>query len=458
MATIEQRGSSYRITVSVGYDVSGKQIRRSMTFKPDIGMTKKQIKKELERQAVLFEEHIKSGLFVDSTIKFADFAQKWLDEYGKEHLRATTYRRYTDCLTRINQAIGHMRIDRIQPTHLLSFYKNLSEQGIRSDTKYSPNAEIKALIKSKGMTQTAFAERAKLSIGTIKEAMRGNNVNYTSAAAISETLGMPLRSLFNAVGADETLANSTIQYYHRVISSILATAVQWQVILFNPCDRVKPPKSERKEAKYLDDKQAAELLTALDSEPILYKTLFSVIMLTGMRRGEACGLNWGDIDLDRAIIDINKSSLYTPDNGLFEDETKNETSRRVIKIPTLAVDMLKQYRAHQAALKLKLGDKWRASDKVFTSESGLPIHPDTVTSHFREFIKKTDLPQITVHSLRHTNATLMIANGTDLKTVSKRLGHASVSTTGNIYTHAIKSADELAADKLTDIFINQKQA
>ena len=120
--------------------------------------------------------------------------------------------------------------------------------------------------------------------------------------------------------------------------------------------------------------------------------------------------------------------------------------------------MLKQYRAHQAALKLKLGDKWRASDKVFTSESGLPIHPDTVTSHFREFIKKTDLPQITVHSLRHTNATLMIANGTDLKTVSKRLGHASVSTTGNIYTHAIKSADELAADKLTDIFINRKQA
>lgn len=158
------------------------------------------------------------------------------------------------------------------------------------------------------------------------------------------------------------------------------------------------------------------------------------------------------------VIDINKSSLYTPDRGRFDDDTKNETSRRVIKIPDPAVDLLREYRAFQAAEKIKLGDKWQGENKVFTSANGKPIHPDTVSSHFHSFIKKTDLPHITVHSLRHTNATLMIANGTDIKTVSKRLGHANVTTTGNIYTHAIKSADELAADKLTDIFNKQKQA
>ena len=238
----------------------------------------------------------------------------------------------------------------------------------------------------------------------------------------------------------------------------MATAVQWQVILSNPCDRVKPPKLERHEAKYLDDEQAAELLEALEAEPILYKTLFSVIVLTGMRRGEACGLNWQDIDLEQGIIDINKSSLYTPDKGRFDDDTKNEASRRVIKIPELAVDLLRQYRAYQATEKIKLGDKWQGGDKVFTSANGKPIHPDTVSGRFKKFIGKTDLPQITVHSLRHTNATLMIANGTDIKTVSKRLGHANVTTTGNIYTHAIKSADELAAVKLTDIFSKKKQA
>jgi Site-specific recombinase XerD len=86
----------------------------------------------------------------------------------------------------------------------------------------------------------------------------------------------------------------------------------------------------------------------------------------------------------------------------------------------------------------------------------LPIHPDTVTSWFKDFVKKNNLPDITLHSLRHTNASLMIANGVDLRTVSKRLGHAQVSTTTNIYSHAIKSADERAADVLGDILTVKK--
>lgn len=458
MATIEKRGETYRITVSAGYDLNGKQIRYKKTWKPDEGMTKRQTEKELDRQTVLFEELVKSGRYVDSSINFAEFSQKWLDEYAKEHLRPTAYRHYVDCLTRINAAIGHIRLDRIQPSHLIEFYRNLTEKGIRSDTKYHSSVDLKAELKALNLTQTKFAELAGLSIGTIKEAVHGRNVAKSSAQAISEALNKPMKSLFEADQADKTLASSTVQYYHRVISSILSTAVQWQIILFNPCERVKPPKNERKEAKYLDDKQAMELLKLLEAEPLIYRALYSLIMYTGMRRGEACGLTWQDIDLDNGVIDINKSSLYTPDRGRFDDDTKNETSRRVIKIPDPAVDLLREYRAFQAAEKIKLGDKWQGENKVFTSANGKPIHPDTVSSHFHSFIEKTDLPPITVHGLRHTNASLMIANGTDIKTVSKRLGHANVTTTGNIYTHAIKSADELAADKLTDIFKKQKQA
>lgn len=458
MATIEKRGETYRITVSAGYDLNGKQMRIKKTWKPEPGMTKRQIEKELDRQAVLFEELVKSGHYVDSSVKFADFARKWLDEYAKDQLRPTTYRNYTDRLTRINAAIGHLRLDRIQPHHLISFYKNLAEEGIRNDIKYHSVKDLKPLLEAQKLTQTKLAELAELSIGTVKQAVHGHNVAQASAQAIAKALKKPFKELFEADRADRTLASSTVQYYHRVISSIMATAVQWQIILFNPCDRVKPPKLERHEAKYLDDEQAAELLEALEAEPILYKTLFSVIVLTGMRRGEACGLNWQDIDLEQGIIDINKSSLYTPEKGRFDDDTKNETSRRVIKIPELAVDLLRRYRAYQAEEKIKLGDKWQGGNKIFTSANGKPIHPDTVSGRFKTFISKTDLPQITVHSLRHTNATLMIANGTDIKTVSKRLGHANVTTTGNIYTHAIKSADELAADKLTDIFSKKKQA
>lgn len=458
MATIEKRGDTYRITVSAGYDINGKQIRYKKTWKPEKGMTKRQTEKELERQAVLFSELVKSGRYVDGSVNFAEFSRKWIDEYATEHLRPSTYRHYVDCLTRINQAIGHIHLDCLQPQHLLAFYSNLNEKGIRSDIKYRAKVELKPILKAQNLTQESFAELAGVSIGTVKQAVHGKNIAQKSAQVISGALKQPIKALFEPIGEDKTLASSTIQYYHRVISSILESAVQWQIILFNPCERVKPPKKVRSEAKYLDDKQTAELLTELEKEPLLYQTIYSLIVYTGMRRGEACGLTWHDIDLDNGIVDINKATLYTPEKGTYDGDTKNETSRRVIKMPEPAVDILRKYRVYQAAEKIKLGDKWQGNDKVFTSVYGRPIHPDTVTKHFHSFILKTDLPKITVHSLRHTNATLMIANGTDIKTVSRRLGHADVSTTGNIYTHAIKSADELAADKLTDIFSKRKQA
>jgi integrase len=107
--------------------------------------------------------------------------------------------------------------------------------------------------------------------------------------------------------------------------------------------------------------------------------------------------------------------------------------------------------------RLKLGDKWEGSPKIFTTWKGSAICPDTVTSWFHSFIKRHDLPPVTVHGLRHTNATLLIYNGTNIKTVSDRLGHADVSTTGNIYAHAIKTADEMAAEALEDIFNRKKK-
>ena len=115
------------------------------------------------------------------------------------------------------------------------------------------------------------------------------------------------------------------------------------------------------------------------------------------------------------------------------------------------MQLLAQHRTEQGIQRFRLGHQWIEHNKLFTQWNGKPIHPDTITSWFNKFIKKYNLPDITVHSLRHTNATLMIANGVDLRTVSKRLGHAQMSTTSDIYTHAIKTADERAADTLGDI-------
>ncbi len=456
MASTIKRGDTYTIRVSAGYDINGKKILHNMTWKPSPGMTPKQIEKELNRQSVIFEEKVKSGLYIGSDVRFSDFAERWMNDYAKKQLRAKTIAQYESLLPRINAAMGHLKLERIQPHHLLSFYDNLSEKGIRNDTKYVCTVDLKELIKKKKQTFEKIAKKGGISEQSITSAAKGNNVSKKTATAISSALGVKLDKIFKSATEEKTLSGKTLQHYHRLISSIMNTAVQWQVISSNPCQRVKPPKAERKEAEYLDESQAFELLQCLENEPIIYKTLFTVILYSGMRRGEACGLEWSDIDLDNGIVDINKSSLYLPQKGIYDDDTKNATSRRVIKLPAPAVDALKALKVYQTQERLKLGDQWHNTDKVFTRWNGEPIHPDTVTGWFKKFTERHNLPPVHVHSLRHTNATLMIFNGADIKTVSHRLGHADVTTTGNIYTHAIKTADERVAETLTDIFNKRK--
>lgn len=456
MATIEKRGNTYRITVSTGYDIMGKQIRHKMTYIPDGTLTPRRLEKELHRQAALFEERIKSGQYVDCDIKFADFAEKWVNEHASNHLSPTTLHRYKDCLKRINAAIGHIKLSKLQPLHLNSFYNNLQEIGIREDIKYKLNKDITPIMKEKQIKQYELAELAAVAVSSLRKAQKGANVAKPTAEKICAALGIPMKDYFKISEEQKPLDNATIAVYHHVISSILSTAVQWQIIAANPCDRIKPPKSEQKEAAYFDEAEALKMLECLEAEPLLYRALFTLIINTGMRRGEALGLTWNDIDLNRGIIDINKSSLYTADKGIFEHDTKTKKSKRVISIPSVTVDVLRAYKVHQTERRLQLGDRWQGSDKVFTTEEGAPLHPDTATKYYHKFAERNGLTNTKIHALRHTNATLMIANGTDIKTVSKRLGHANITTTGNIYTHAIQTADERAAEALNDIFTKKK--
>ena len=136
MATVTKRGNSYKITVSCGYDLNGKQIRRHTTWTPDPGMTAKQEAKELERQKFLFEERCRTGQVLNGSVRFADFATKWFEDYASKQLRSKTLARYEALIQRINAAIGHIHLDKLQPHHLLTFYDNLAEPGIRDDTKY----------------------------------------------------------------------------------------------------------------------------------------------------------------------------------------------------------------------------------------------------------------------------------------------------------------------------------
>ena len=278
-----------------------------------------------------------------------------------------------------------------------------------------------------------------------------------SAKRVADALGQPVNALFERIGEERGLSGKTILHHHRLISSILSTAVKWQVIFSNPCERVDPPKAESHEAEYLDEVQAAGLLEALEEADMQNQTIIQLLLYTGMRRGELCGLEWRDIDFEHAMITISRSSLYLPEKGVFVDDTKNETSKRSLKIPGAAVDLLRAFHKWQLEERMRIGDQWEDSGRLFTKWNGAPIHPDTISGWFHRFVEKHNLPPVHIHSLRHTNATLLIAAGTNLQTVATRLGHANVTTTGKIYAHAIRSADEAAAETLQDILHPMKR-
>ena len=407
MATIRKRNNSYQIRVSCGYNVKGEQITKTFTWRPAPNMTKKQIEKELERQAVLFEEKCRSGVYLDGNIKLSDYIDIWVSDYAEKQLKLRTVAEYKRLTERIKTALGHLRIDRIQPHHLLEFYSNLANEGIRQDIKYKATEKFEKVRNEKNIGVQKLASLAGVSRNTVTCCRQGKNISQKSADKIMQVLGDS--KLFVPVG-NTTLSNTTISKYHTLLSSMLSTAVQWQMIFSNPCERVAPPKKVRHEEMYLDEFQALQLIKCLDFEPLRYKTAVMLLLYSGMRRGELCGLTWQDIDFTHNLISITKASLYLPEYGVFDDSTKNKSSERVIQVPQEMTDLLKLYQKKQNITRLSMGDKWVNSGKIFTTQYGAPMHPDTLSDWFKKFIRKNNLPDIHLHSLRHPYVKLKLKN------------------------------------------------
>lgn len=449
MATIQKQGRGYKITVSQGRDYTGKKIRKYMTWIPEPGMTERQIKKELDRQAVLFEEKVSSGATANGSMRFADFAEKYMTEYAALYLKPKTFATYTENLTRINQAIGHIRLCDLRTGHINSFYQNLQESGIRNRTTAVCKIDLQAQIGTQRGALTAFSRRAGVSRSTINQALRGQPINKESADAIAQAVKMKTSKAFTLTTHSDPLAPASVISYHRTLSSILGRAVKWGYIQINPADAAEKPSLGPHEAPYLEEADARRLLELLQAEPIRWRAIITFDLLSGLRRQEFLGLRWQDVDLDQHTITIKQTSNYLPGKGVYVSTTKTASSARPLLISTAAVMMLLEYQRWQDEQRAQLGDAWEDHDgRVFTTDTGAPIFPDSVTQWFSKFIARSGMPKVTVHSLRHTYASLMIADGVPLVVVSKQLGHAQTSTTANIYAHAIASAQAKAMQTL----------
>lgn len=251
------------------------------------------------------------------------------------------------------------------------------------------------------------------------------------------------------------LSSSTILRYHRFISLVLAQAVKEGLIPFNPAARAEAPKRARKEPNYLQASDIPRIFEALETEPLKWRVLVHMLLITGARRGEVLGLKWANVDFESSRIYICRSISYTPDKGVYESSPKTESSKRFISLPAETMQILKQYKAWQAEEILRLGSYYQRNDFVFSQDSGTPMHPDSVTTWLDRFSKRHDLPHINPHAFRHTMTSLLIFNGMDSVSISKRLGHSQVSTTTNIYAHVMEEADKRNADILGEILLKK---
>ena len=287
-------------------------------------------------------------------------------------------------------------------------------------------------------------------------------------------------------------AKGSIAKTSAVLSSVLRTAVEWELIDRNPCDKVRlqaEPTAEK--LKFFTPEQATSFLEYIE-QPYTVKTkghkriddtgkeysvgdyettreipeqvrvLFNLAIFSGLRKGELLALKWSDVDFDNDLIHVTKSVSIV--NGVPVCKApKTKNSVRTVTVPTFISNRMKALKISQTRYRLSIGDYWQGDDWVFTQENGKMMNYSTPYQTMQDIITRynTDkpegqqIPHIPFHGLRHTSATLLIASKQDVRTVSSRLGHAQASTTMNIYAHALKETDRKAANALEEMLVKK---
>ena len=463
MANIQERRNkdgkliSYSIRVHRGRGADGKQLKPwTATFDVSPTWTEKSAKKRAEAFASVFEKECREGVTSDSRQKFGPYCDYVIDLKEKTGIKHSTIVRYKELTTRIYPALGHMKLKDLRPDHLNSLYTHLAKPGAGAGSAHaSAKVDLAALLKEKGITRQKLADMSGMSIKAVYAAVKGERVSKEVAEAISDALGEKLDKLFSVDETGRTLSAKTIREYHRLIHTVLDQAVKEGLVAVNVADRVMLPKVEQKDVNYFQPEQVVSIREALELEPIKWRTLVHLLLITGARRGEILGLKWDKVDFSSNQVYICNNVLYSVDVGIYEDTPKTERSKRYVSLPAETMQLLRQYRAWQNGERLRLGEYYQDQGFVFAQDTGGPMHPDSVTTWLSRFSKRHGLPHVNAHAFRHTMASMLYFNGVDSVSISKRLGHAQVSTTANIYAHVMEAADKKNADILADVFLKK---
>ena len=393
MANISERKDkngnivSYRIRVSRGYDGQGNKLKPyEKTYKPENGMTKRQIEKELQRQVTLFEEECRNGNISNApNMKLRDFCETYL-EIKEGVLSPRTHEFYSKTIHQlIVPLLGHIKIAELKPAHIQQFIKYLQDN---SAIKPSP---------------------------------------------------------------------STIKRKVTILQSILRQAVKLGLIQSNPAnaDRLTMPKQIAPKVEIFTRQEAIEMLEALENEPLQFKAIIYLAIMSGAREGELIGLKFSDIDFINNRVTIERSA-YKLTGQPVKTKPPKDNDIRTVKVDDYTIDLIRQLKDEKEREKSRLGTAWRGDEWLFTQWDGSIMFPATPSHWFSDFLKRHGLKHRKFHALRHTSATLLLLAGTNVKQVSGRLGHADLRVT-NQYLHCIAEADEAAAHALGSMLITQRK-
>lgn len=389
---------SYRIRVSRGYDGQGNKIKPyEKTYKPEKGMTRRQIEKELQRQVTLFEEECKKGTIgTAANLKLRDFIPQYL-EIKKGSLSPRILFEYERTLNDvIIPALGHIKLTELRPAHVQAFVNQL--QG---------------------------------------------NVRRKKDGSLDEN--------------NPKLSPATIHRKLTVLQSVLTQAVKLGLISQNPADskRLTLPKVTTPKIEIFSKQAAAKMLEFLEDEPLQFQVLVQLAIMSGCRCGELCALKFSDFDYESCKMTVERSAYKIAGQPIAIKPPK-DYEVRTIALNEYCIELVKMLQTEKLHEAQRLGTAWKGSDWLFTQIDGEIINPQTPTVQFSKFLKKHDLEHKKFHALRHSSATLLLYGGANIKTVQQRLGHADIVTT-NKYLHAVQEADEQAANILQNMFITRKK-
>jgi integrase len=244
------------------------------------------------------------------------------------------------------------------------------------------------------------------------------------------------------------LSWKTVSNVAGVLSIALADAVRLRTLPHNVANDARVPRGKRPELMPWTEDEAVTFLASVADDRVF--ALWRLVLSTGMRRGELCGLRWQDVDLDAGTVTVASTRVVA--RLVVTGPPKTTSGERVVALDADTVRALRSWRGRQASERLAAGEAWHDSGLVFVDELGRPPHPETVTRWWREAIERAGVRPIRLHDARHTAATVLLRAGVPVKVVSQRIGHADVAVTMRIYQHVTAQDDQAAADAIAAAF------